>query len=332
MLSHLSAALLSFAMVIWLVPYFIKLVKLRKFGAQPIRDDGPATHFSKKGTPTMGGLVILVATLIATNCLVERIDPQLLIVMLSMCGFSLLGAGDDYRKIAKNSHRGLSAKAKITIELLFSLLITYLVQFTLPIEQASHLFIPFGKGYSIDLGLGYYLFGFLVIAGTANASNLTDGLDGLSSKTMLVNAVFWLLLIVTATKVPDSIELSNSLVILLSAAIGALLAFLWFNGYPAQIFMGDTGSLAFGAMFGTIAMLIKLELLLLLVGGVWVAETMSVMLQVMYFKLTKGKRIFLMAPLHHHFEKLGWPETKVVMRFWIINVLLAIMAWGALII
>ncbi len=325
------AALTAFVVVMLFTPIFIKTDIIKKMG-QIIRGDGPATHASKAGTPTMGGLVFSAAT-IFSSFLWSNITNRfvLLLIMATVFGAGV-GFTDDYRKIYKKTSKGISVKARLAVETIFAVFVLVLLH---KIYLGDHfayitnLFFPITK-LSIDLGAFYFVFAAFVIVGSANAVNLTDGLDGLATGLSL--AV--ILVFVIATYLAGNLKFATYLhiphiigagemTVYLSAFFGSLLGFLWYNCYPAEIFMGDTGSLAIGTVMGVTAVMIKDELLLAIVGAVFVVETLSVILQVSRFKLTK-KRIFLMAPLHHHFELKGWKEPKVIVRFWIIGLIIAI--------
>lgn len=311
---------------------------LRKFQiGEKIRDDGPQSHAVKSGTPTMGGLLIL-STLIASTLLWANLkNPYIWLVVLAAIGFGVIGFLDDVMKLKKDT--GMTAKVKLLLQVLLSLAIgIYLIYFDPSrSEYATRLYIPFFKEFQPDLGLWYLLLIVVTIVGTSNAVNLTDGLDGLAIGPIIIATITYTIILYLCGHFKFSeylriqyIKDVGEIAVFSSAVIGASLGFLWFNSYPAQIFMGDVGSLALGGVLGTIAVIAKHELLLLLVGGIFVIEALSVIIQVAFFKYTGGKRFFKMAPLHHHFEHLGWAEPKVIVRFWIIAVVLAMISLSTL--
>ncbi len=320
-----TALLLS----ILLYPPFIRWLQRKKYG-QEIRDDGPEGHFSKAGTPTMGGLLILAAIVLSTLLWAKLTEPRIWLTLAVAVGFCGIGFVDDWQKIAAKNTKGLSGKLRLALEFLIGGLVVYagIRYFGLTTDVP----VPFLKDTAIELGWGYVAFGAFVITGCANAVNLTDGLDGLAIGPVMTSALTFGLLAYLAGNVKFAEYLAiphvagaGELTILTVTIAGAGMGFLWYNTYPASIFMGDTGSLPLGGILGTLAVLTKNELLLAIIGGVFVAETVSVILQVGSFKST-GKRIFLMAPVHHHFEKKGWEEPKIIVRFWIISIVLALFA------
>ena len=330
------------ALIISLVfgPFVIHKLKQFKI-KQFIRDDGPETHQDKAGTPTMGGLLILTSVLISV-LLWSRLDqPPVLILLLSISWFGLLGFIDDYYKVTRQKSLGLSVKQKILFQLLGALAISIYLYHTDSLSSQgtpkTALVFPFFKNFRPDIGILYIPFASIVIVGASNAVNLTDGLDGLAIGCVIfVAATFGVLGYLTShQKLADYLDIvhlsinGEASTIFCAALIGSGLGFLWYNCHPAQIFMGDTGSLALGGVIGTIALLIKQEILLVIVGGIFVAEALSVILQVSSFRI-RGKRIFKMAPLHHHFEQIGWKETQVVNRFWIIALILMLIALSTL--
>nr|WP_241208587.1 phospho-N-acetylmuramoyl-pentapeptide-transferase [Rickettsiales endosymbiont of Stachyamoeba lipophora] len=319
------------------MPRFIGYLKQLKSGGQPIREDGPETHFSKKGTPTMGGLLMLIAIFITVFLWGNLTNQFLLITCFVTLSYGLLGFIDDYKKVKKQNTNGVTGKQKLLIQFLVSFICYFWIINIIPIEVASHLVFPIFKNLSFDLGWFYIIFIALVTVGTSNAVNLTDGLDGLAIVPIMITALcFGIIAYVVGHSVFANylqlthIKGTSELAVFIASMIGAGLGFLWYNSQPAQIFMGDTGSLSLGGALGIIAVLTKHEIVLSIIGGLFVLEACSVMLQVYYFKITKGKRIFLMAPLHHHFEKKGWPESKVVTRFWIISIIFALLGLGTL--
>lgn len=302
---------------------------------QVIREDGPQSHFSKKGVPTMGGVCILSAISITVLLWTDLRNPFVWLILGITLWFGLIGAYDDLRKIRKQNSKGLHAKGKIVLQLVGALL-AGLFLFHLPGFDGS-LSVPFVKSMRPDLGWGYVLFAILVITGASNAVNLTDGLDGLATGPIVVTAGIYLLFSYLAGHAGLAAYLqipyvpgAGEVAVVCGALVGCCLGFLWFNAFPAQVFMGDVGSLALGAILGVVSIITKQEFLLAIVGGIFVMEALSVILQVGFFKITGGKRIFLMAPFHHHFEKKGWQEPKVVVRFWIISIVLGLLALATL--
>jgi phospho-N-acetylmuramoyl-pentapeptide-transferase len=312
---------------------FIALMKFKQFG-QAIREDGPQTHLKKKGTPTFGGVFIIGSTVVACIVCGNFLSLPFLITLGVMLSYFFLGGIDDYFKVLLKNSKGVSARQKLLWQFLTAGVATYLIlKFNV---TDSKLYLPFLKDSIIDLGWWYILFGSIVIVGSSNAVNLTDGLDGLAIGPVIISAATLGLLAYVA----GHIELAQYLLIpyfpdvgeilvLAGALIGAGAGFLWYNAYPAEIFMGDVGSLSLGGVLGTIAVITKNEFLFVIIGGVFVMEALSVILQVASYK-TRKKRIFKMAPIHHHFELSGWPETKVIVRFWIISLILALLALATL--
>ena len=304
---------------------------------EKIRSDGPQHHSVKSGTPTMGGLLIL-ATFIGSTLLWADLSNQYIwVVLLAAIGFGSIGLWDDLLKLRKGD--GITAKQKIFMQTLLSFAIgVYLLYFDPSrAEYATRLSIPFLKSFQPDLGFGYLIFIIFIIVGTSNAVNLTDGLDGLAIGPIIVATFTYTGIVYISGHFNFSeylriqhIKDAGEIAIASSAILGASLGFLWYNSYPAQVFMGDVGSLSLGGVLGTIAVIVKHELLLILVGGIFVIEALSVIIQVGYFKYTGGKRFFKMAPLHHHFEELGWSEPKVIVRFWIVAVVLAMISLSTL--
>ena len=302
-------AMIGFLIVIILGPIFIPMLARFKFG-QTVRDEGPQSHLAKNGTPTMGGVMMIVAILI-TGLTRATISKGLIVGLICIVGFGFVGFLDDFIKIKMKRSLGLKAYQKIILQFALALYIAYYQYSASP--SATQLVIPF-TNHIINLGIWYIPFMIIFIIGTVNAVNLTDGLDGLASGVTLIVSCFFILF---------AVSISNSDVAILAAATaGACLGFLGFNAYPAKVFMGDTGSMALGGAVVAFATLTNSPLLIVIVGFIYLAEALSVMIQVTYFKLTNGKRIFKMAPLHHHFEQCGWPETRVVFIFWIATVVL----------
>jgi phospho-N-acetylmuramoyl-pentapeptide-transferase len=328
--ASLTALLIGFI----LGPWVIHKLSEKQIG-QYIRGVGPKRHQDKAGTPTMGGVLIIVSIVVATLLWADLRNFYVWVVLLVTAGYFAIGFVDDYLKQIKKRNKGLSARDKFLLQVLFAGLAGYLV-YRYPLFN-TQVTIPFFKTLSPDLGAGYILFAILVIAGTSNAVNLTDGLDGLAIGPVIIAAATYMLLAYVAghIKIAAYLQINyvtgcGELTIMCGAMAGAGLGFLWFNAYPAQVFMGDVGSLPLGAILGTVAVITKQEILMMIVGGVFLIEAVSVILQVGYFKFTGGQRIFLMAPLHHHFELKGWPESKVIVRFWIVAIILALVAISTL--
>tara|TARA_X000000368_G_C23053122_1_gene722455 strand:+ start:970 stop:1905 length:936 start_codon:yes stop_codon:yes gene_type:complete len=299
---------------------------------QPIRDDGPTTHKNKEGTPALGGILIIFSVVLNTILWTNDFSKFNYIVILALVSFGLIGFVDDYMKI--KFRKGVSGKFKFIYQIFITLFLLFLINKY--ISDLTLLYIPFFKNLSIELGYMYIFFAFIVIVGSTNATNLTDGLDGLVSMPLvfvfLTFAVFSYIIgnsIYSNYLLLNFVPSSGELVIVCTSAIGSLLAFLWYNSYPAQVFMGDTGSQSLGGCLAITAILLKQEFVLAIAGGLFVIEVFSVFIQVIYFKFTK-KRYFLMAPIHHHFEKKGIPEQKIVIRFWIIGFIFCLLALSLL--
>lgn len=329
-----GGAMTAFLLMIVFGPLFIRMLRRFQIG-QVVRDDGPASHLAKQGVPTMGGVLILAAITIST-VLWARFDSSLVWLLLFVTlFFGMIGGIDDLRKVRKQNSKGLSARGKLILQIGGASVVGLFV-FLHP-GFDGQLSVPFFKNIRPDLGWFYVVFAILVIVGASNAVNLTDGLDGLAAGPTVISASVYLIFSYLAGHIVLSEYLqipfvpgAGELAIFCGAMVGACLGFLWFNAYPAQIFMGDVGSLAIGGALGSVAIIIKQEILLAIVGGIFVMEALSVIMQVGYFKMTNGKRIFLMAPFHHHFEKKGWHESKVVVRFWIVSVILGLFAIATL--
>ncbi len=334
-LRAILAALTALGFALFLGPCMIRRLAHYQIG-QTVRDDGPQTHLSKAGTPTMGGALIVVAVALATLLWGKLSNDDVWVVLLVTLGFAAIGWVDDYQKLTLKNSKGLPSRWKYFWQSLLAFIVAIYLYSTATLPSQTQLVVPFFKHLLIDLGPFYILLTYFVVVGSSNAVNLTDGLDGLAIlPTVLVAGALGIFAYLTG-----NVKFANYLVIpyvpgvgevavFCSALVGAGLGFLWFNTYPAQVFMGDVGSLALGAALGIVAVIVRQELILLLMGGIFVMETVSVILQVLSFKLT-GKRIFRMAPLHHHFELKGWPEPKVIVRFWIITVILVLMGLATL--
>ncbi len=312
-------------------PWIIDHLRLRQGKGQPIRTDGPQSHLiTKKGTPTMGGLMILLGIVVSTLLWANPSNRYVWIVLgVTLC-FGAVGFYDDYLKVTKQTHGGVSARTRLFIEVFIACVACYFIATLGRQPLATSLVFPLFKELVFDLGWFFVIFGAFIIVGAGNAVNLTDGLDGLATVPVIIAALsFGFIAYLTGNTVfADYLNIhyvagTGELAVLCGAVIGAGLGFLWFNAPPASIFMGDTGSLALGGMLGTIAVATKNEIVLAVVGGLFVLEAVSVIVQVVSFKLT-GKRVFKMAPIHHHFEQLGWTEPQIVIRFWIISVVLAL--------
>jgi phospho-N-acetylmuramoyl-pentapeptide-transferase len=334
-LRAILASLTAFVVSLLLGPKLIQSLSYHQLG-QPIRNDGPQTHLTKAGTPTMGGALILIA-IVATTLLWANLSNRMIwIVLLAVLGFGLVGFADDYLKLILKNPKGLAPRWKYFWQSLLGFGIALVLYQTAQLPIETQLIIPFFKNLLIPLGILYIPWVYLVIVGSSNAVNLTDGLDGLAIlPTVLVGGALGIFAYLTGNityakylAIPF-VPGAGEMVVICGAMVGAGLGFLWFNTYPAQIFMGDVGALGLGAALGCIAVVVRQELVLLIMGGVFVLETVSVILQVISFKLT-GKRIFRMAPIHHHFELKGWPEPRVIVRFWIITVVLVLLGLATL--
>ena len=317
-------------------PWMIGWLRSKQGKGQPIRKDGPETHFTKVGTPTMGGLMILLSVTISTLLWADLSNPFVWHALIVLVGFGAIGFADDFLKLTKKNTDGLPGKLKILFQLLIGGGGAWGIVATMPESQATHLALPFIKGALIDLGWLFIPFALVVLIGSSNAVNLTDGLDGLAIVPVAIAAAsFGLIAYLTGNiKFADYLGIqyvigAGEMAVLCGALIGGAMGFLWFNAPPAAVFMGDTGSLALGGVLGAIAIITKHELVLAIIGGLFVLEAVSVIVQVASFKLT-GKRVFRMAPIHHHFEKKGWSESTVVVRFWIIAVILAMIGLSTL--
>ena len=325
----ITALLISF----FTGPYLIRRLKIHQID-QAIRKDGPASHLKKEGTPTMGGLLILISIILPTLLWAELTNPYIWIVVFVTLCFGLLGFADDYLKVNRKNSKGIPGRIKLLVQFIVASICT-LILMGMPGFPTTVVF-PFFKNFSPDIGHAYFFLGVFVIVGTSNAVNLTDGLDGLAIGPTMIAAATYTLFAYLAGHAIISRYLNipyvrgvGELSIFCGSMVGASMGFLWFNTYPAQVFMGDTGSLSLGGALGTVALITKQELLLIIVGGLFVIETFSVIIQVLSFKLT-GKRVFRMAPIHHHYELKGWAEPKIIVRFWIISILLGLIAISTL--
>ncbi|MBT8426743.1 MAG: phospho-N-acetylmuramoyl-pentapeptide-transferase [Erythrobacter sp.] len=329
-----AGATLLTALLIGLLigPRFIDMLRVRQGKGQPIREDGPQTHLAKVGTPTMGGLMILISLTLSMLLWMDLSNPFVWAVLAVTGGFGLIGFLDDYDKVTKASHKGVSGR----VRLLFEFIVAGAASWLIVSQINTFLYVPFINDFGIELGPFYYVFAAFVIVGAGNAVNLTDGLDGLATMPVIIAAGTFAVIAYLVGRVDYSEYLgiphvpgAGEMAIFCAAIMGAGLAFLWFNAPPAAVFMGDTGSLALGGALGAIAVATHHEVVLAIVGGLFVFEALSVIIQVFWFKRT-GKRVFRMAPIHHHFEQLGWSESKVVIRFWIVAIVLALLGLAAL--
>ena len=318
-------------------PGMIAMLRLKQGRGQPIREDGPATHLlTKKGTPTMGGLMILSGTVISTLLWANLSNGFVWVVLFVTVSFGAIGFYDDYLKVKHQNHKGFGGKARLAIEAAIAIVACVIIASQAPEGYGNALLLPFVKDLAINLGLFFFVFGAFVIVGAGNAVNLTDGLDGLAIVPVMIAAsAFGLIAYLVGNQVYSDYLFLNfvpgtgELSIICGALIGAGLGFLWFNAPPAQIIMGDTGSLSLGGALGTIAVATKHEIVMAIVGGLFVLEAVSVIVQVASYRLF-GKRVFKMAPIHHHFEHLGWTESQIVIRFWIIAMVLALIGLSSL--
>jgi phospho-N-acetylmuramoyl-pentapeptide-transferase len=330
----LTALLMGFV----LSPSIIRWLKSHQGKGQPIRKEGPASHLiTKVGTPTMGGLIVLSSTIVSCLLWCNLENPYIWIVLFVTLSLGVVGGIDDWMKIKQQKSDAMSAKMKASLQVIIALIAVVAIQSVTPENYAHHLALPFFKNVLLDLGIFYIPFAILVIVGASNAVNLTDGLDGLAiGPVIIVSLCFALIAYLVGNHVFANylqvhfIPQSGELAIICGALVGAGLGFLWYNAPPARIFMGDTGSLAIGGAIAAISVITKHEIVLSIIGGLFVIEALSVIIQVGYFKWTGGKRIFLMAPLHHHFEKKGWTEPTIVIRFWIIAIVMALIGLSTL--
>ena len=329
-LAILTAMLISFL----IGPAVIR--KLATYKGQPVRDDGPESHFSKAGTPTMGGSLILLAIAISTLLWADLGNRYIWIALLTTLAFGAIGFIDDYKKLVRQDPKGLASRYKYLWQSVFGLAAAIALYMTATVPEETQLIVPFFKDVAINLGIFYVVLTYFVIVGTSNAVNLTDGLDGLAiMPTIMVAGALAVMAYVTGHSefagylhIPN-IDGVGEVAIFCMALAGAGIGFLWFNTYPAMVFMGDVGALALGAALGVVAVMVRQEIVLIIMGGIFVIETLSVIIQVASFKLT-GKRVFRMAPIHHHYELKGWPEPRVIVRFWIISLILVLIGLATL--
>ncbi|MBX3639839.1 MAG: phospho-N-acetylmuramoyl-pentapeptide-transferase [Nitrosomonas sp.] len=335
-LRAMLAALTALAVSFLIGPIMIRKLTYYKIG-QAVRDDGPQTHLAKTGTPTMGGALILVAIVLTTLLWADLSNRYIWVVLLTTLGFGLIGWVDDYRKVVYRNPKGLAAGSKFFWQSVIALVVAFYLAMTAELPVQTDMIVPFFKDIAIPLGVaGFVILTYLVIVGTSNAVNLTDGLDGLAiMPTVMVGGALAIFAYAAGHVVFANylgipyIPNAGELTVFCGALAGAGLAFLWFNTYPAEVFMGDVGALSLGAALGVITVIVRQEIVLVIMGGVFVIEALSVMLQVASYKLT-GRRVFRMAPLHHHFELKGWKENQVVVRFWIITIILVLVGLSTL--
>ncbi len=329
-LAILTAMILSFL----IGPAVIR--KLATYKGQPVRDDGPESHFSKAGTPTMGGSLILLAIAISTLLWGDLGNRYIWIALLTTLAFGAIGFIDDYKKLVRQDPKGLASRYKYLWQSVFGLAAAIVLYMTATVPAETQLIVPFFKDVALNLGIFYVVLTYFVIVGTSNAVNLTDGLDGLAiMPTIMVAGALAVMAYLTGHSefagylhIPN-IDGVGEVAIFCMALVGAGIGFLWFNTYPAMVFMGDVGALALGAALGVVAVMVRQEIVLVIMGGIFVIETLSVIIQVASFKLT-GKRVFRMAPIHHHYELKGWPEPRVIVRFWIISLILVLIGLATL--
>jgi phospho-N-acetylmuramoyl-pentapeptide-transferase len=321
------AFLITFIFVLVFQPIYIR--KIRQFGGQPIREDGPKEHFAKKGTPTMGGVVMIAGIVVAGLLLCDLSNLYVWLTLGVLLSYSVLGFFDDWKKITKQDTKGVSGKGKLFWQSLIAAVATGILVHS---GFSTELYFPFFKEVKPELGYFFIAFAMVVLVGTSNAVNLTDGLDGLAiGPIMTVAATYGLFSYLTGHRELAEylgifyVQGVGEVCVLLAAIIAGGLGFLWYNTFPAQVFMGDIGALALGGTLGFVAVLVKQEIVLVVAGGIFVIEALSVIIQRYSYKLRNGKRVFRMAPIHHHFELLGWPEPKIIVRFWIISIVLALL-------
>lgn len=325
------AVITALVITLILAPWVIEMLKKANF-TQHVRTDGPKSHLNKTGTPTMGGILIIFSVIMSVVMWGDMSNKYILVMMAAMVGFGVIGLADDYLKAIKRDSKGLRGWYKFGAQIILAFAIGFIFYYDSPDQNLSMLSIPFFKRWMIDLGWFYIPFSILVIVGSSNAVNLTDGIDGLAIGLVGIACLANGALVYISGHIGFSKYLhvlflpgTGELTVFCGAMFGAALGFLWFNSYPAEIFMGDVGSLGIGGALGTLAVITKHEIVLAVVGGIFVMETISVMIQVLSFKIT-GKRVFKMAPIHHHFEEKGWHESKVIVRFWIVGIILALLS------
>lgn len=334
-LRSILAVITALGFALWVGPMAIRRLTAYKVG-QHVRSDGPQSHLSKSGTPTMGGLIILAGLALATLLWADLGNRFVWIALLVTLAFGLIGGIDDFRKLAYANSKGLSARQKLVLQTAIALTAALILYFTAQVPAETQLIVPFFKDVAIDLGWFYVVLATLVIVGASNAVNLTDGLDGLAiMPVILVAGGLGIFVYLTGNRIFSEylvipyIAGVGEIAVFCAALSGAGLGFLWFNTYPALVFMGDTGALALGAALGVVAVITRQELVLFIMGGIFVIETLSVILQVGHYKLTR-RRLFKMAPIHHHFELMGWPEPRVIVRFWIVSLILVLVGLATL--
>lgn len=329
----MMAFLFTFVLVLVLEPIFIRWLTNIGVKGQPIRDDGPEMHAVKQGTPTMGGAVIIFSIVLSGLLFCDLSNIHVLLSLGVLFAFSLVGFFDDWSKVSKQNTGGITERQKLVSQATIAILASSYLYFS---DFPNTLTIPFLKNFTINMGIFFIVFSAIVIIGTSNAVNLTDGLDGLAIGPIMTVAFTYGIFCYAAghSKIADYLNITyipylGEISIILAAVLAGGLGFLWYNTFPAQVFMGDTGALAFGGLLGIVAVLAKQELVLVIAGGIFVVETLSVIIQRYYYKLRK-KRVFKMAPIHHHFELLGWAEPKIIVRFWIISIVLALISLSTL--
>ncbi|MDR3030764.1 MAG: phospho-N-acetylmuramoyl-pentapeptide-transferase [Holosporales bacterium] len=333
----IGAFITSFLLILIFGKRFIRILRVQQKRGQPIRIDGPQSHIeTKKGTPTLGGLMIIFSVFIGSVFWGDWANINLWMSITVLIGFGAIGAIDDYFKIKRYDYHGLRGKKKFILQAIIALLCCYISMKIHPFSGATKIFFPILKNCQIEIGPFFLIWAVFVIVGSSNAVNLTDGLDGLAMGSVIMSSIcFAVISYLVGNKIfADYLQIlyipgMSEVCVFLSSMVGASLGFMWFNAPPAKIFMGDTGSVAIGGSLGFVALLSKHEIVFALIGGVFVIETISVVLQVGYYKLT-GRRIFLMAPIHHHFEKKGWAESTIVFRFWIVSIVLGILGLATL--
>ncbi len=307
------SVVISFVINILICPFMIKYLRILKFGQQ-VRNDGPKTHLKKANTPTMGGIIFLISMTI-TSLFFLRNNHEGILVLLSTIGFGLIGFTDDFIKIIKKRSLGLHAYQKIILQIIMVAFFLLFINKFLPEQNYSQIYIPFVSKKFLELGIFFIPFIFFVFIGTVNAVNLTDGLDGLAAGVTVLVSIFFMYI---------ALKFNNPLCLIAGSVVGSLFSFLLFNSYPAKVFMGDAGAFALGGFIASIAIVLKAPLFLIIVGIIYIAEALSVIIQVAYFKITHGKRFFKMAPIHHHFELCGWSETKVVAMFYLVTAIMCL--------